>query len=104
MHLAVLSIRLPKGDTLANIEDQGEMRHFIRVCTVCSDEIDLQRKNTMGLKRVKLLWFITNVMLELIQPTQCTILEAYLYLCLFLIVCRLLKNILFEMHFEMHSP
>ena len=85
-------VRPPKSGTLANSEDQEKLRHFIRVCTVCSDEIDLQRnkynvclfflklkhvapqyiqwtvsnftENSIGLKRVKLLWFITIAMLE----------------------------------------
>ena len=37
----------PKTGTLANSEDPDEMPHdapFTRVCTVCFDKIDLQRK------------------------------------------------------------
>ena len=37
-----LKARNPTG-TLANNEDLDEMPHFIRVCTVCLDKIDLQR-------------------------------------------------------------
>ena len=30
--------------TLANVEDTDEMLHYIRVCTICQDKINLQRK------------------------------------------------------------
>ena len=44
VHLSPLYIRDSKMCTLANSEDPDEMLHFIRVCTVCLDKNDLQRK------------------------------------------------------------
>ena len=38
--------------TLANSEDPYEMRHFIRVCIVCQDKIDLQRKKYNVLENI----------------------------------------------------